>query len=608
MKELTIDKKNGTVAYNDKYHIYWDTEDLKTYISATTLIGLFEQEFDTEFFLKYKAFERLCNPTKDFLSNLRASKVFDFDVIKRYYPSLKVSELNKTVEEIRSEWKKNNSDACTMGTSIHEGYENMFFKTGKYQLSDYGFKKQDDIFMYEKDCYDIKYKKQALPECLIAMKTQSGVRVAGQIDLLVVHDKWINIFDYKGLDINTPILTTNGFKLMKDITENDIVYDIEGNQAKVMHKSELHKRKRIKITFDNNESIVCDDEHRWLVRIDSKNDEVINANDLYNRFINGHSISIKNPKYIKTNNTKCDINPYMYGAYMAIKFEKRYNHIDEYNCMKNLNKVLFDCKLGMVYSIRSAKLLLEKIVKDDDVNVRSNYMTTSFNDRVKVFNGMIDFLNTTINNDGSILVYMDEKIYDCFIEIASSIGFIIKNHIRTPKYCKVNIVSTNKSVKIHGNNIKTGNICRKIKSMIYIEEGYTQCIEVDSPTHTYLAGTSLIPTHNTNKKLKFESYKDNNGYVMMKEPLNHLMDCNMIHYTLQLSLYSYMVWRLYQQLSVAMPRIIYARDSNAIKFHDVAYLRKEVVDILKYFRDFIIGKSYNYSKIIYKDGRYYIED
>ena len=149
MKELTIDKKNGTVAYNDKYHIYWDTEDLKTYISATTLIGLFEQEFDTEFFLKYKAFERLCNPTKDFLSNLRVSKVFDFDIIKRYYPSLKMSELNKTVEEIRSEWKKSNSDACTMGTSIHEGYENMFFKTGKYQLSDYGFKKQDDIFMYE---------------------------------------------------------------------------------------------------------------------------------------------------------------------------------------------------------------------------------------------------------------------------------------------------------------------------------------------------------------------------------------------------------------------------------------------------------------------------
>ena len=36
-----------------------------------------------------------------------------------------------------------------------------------------------------------------------------------------------------------------------------------------------------------------------------------------------------------------------------------------------------------------------------------------------------------------------------------------------------------------------------------VETVETQCIEVDSPTHTYLAGYTMIVTHNTNKEIPF---------------------------------------------------------------------------------------------------------
>lgn len=46
--------------------------------------------------------------------------------------------------------------------------------------------------------------------------------------------------------------------------------------------------------------------------------------------------------------------------------------------------------------------------------------------------------------------------------------------------------------------------------------------------------------HKTNE-LKHESYQFRDGtHKMMRPPLNGLMDCNMMHYTLQLSLYMYM--------------------------------------------------------------------
>ena len=76
---------------------------------------------------------------------------------------------------------------------------------------------------------------------------------------------------------------------------------------------------------------------------------------------------------------------------------------------------------------------------------------------------------------------------------------------------------------------------RTITSIESVETVETKCIEVDSPTHTYLAGYSLIPTHNTNKEIKTKSYYDSatKKQSMMNYPLNNLQDCSYYHYTLQ---------------------------------------------------------------------------
>ena len=49
---------------------------------------------------------------------------------------------------------------------------------------------------------------------------------------------------------------------MKDLKENDIVYDKDGNENKILHKSEVHYNPCYKITFDNNDSIIADIDHR----------------------------------------------------------------------------------------------------------------------------------------------------------------------------------------------------------------------------------------------------------------------------------------------------------------------------------------------------------
>ena len=55
---------------------------------------------------------------------------------------------------------------------------------------------------------------------------------------------------------------------------------------------------------------------------------------------------------------------------------------------------------------------------------------------------------------------------------------------------------------------KDKNSFRNIVSVERVDTIATQCIEVDSPSHTFLFGESLIVTHNTNRKLDEKSYFD----------------------------------------------------------------------------------------------------
>lgn len=198
MKHLTVDKENKDICYNDKYHIYWDKKDLFTYISVTTLIGLYEQEFDRAFWLQYKAFQRLCRPSSEILVNLRELCVFDRKAIAEMYPVVGTKEFEKVVLELDDEWVNTNKEACDKGTKEHAEQEEKFYNEGYYDLEWQGFDKEKRFFYKPKD-YNFyeDIDRQVIPEMLISMKTKSGVRVAGQVDLPVKDMNNVYIIDFK---------------------------------------------------------------------------------------------------------------------------------------------------------------------------------------------------------------------------------------------------------------------------------------------------------------------------------------------------------------------------------------------------------------------------
>jgi len=75
---------------------------------------------------------------------------------------------------------------------------------------------------------------------------------------------------------------------------------------------------------------------------------------------------------------------------------------------------------------------------------------------------------------------------------------------------------------------------RVIVSVEEVESVPTKCIEVNSPSSTFLCGKSLLVTHNTNKPKNFQVH----AYTEpMLPPFEDHMDTALAHYMIQLPLY-----------------------------------------------------------------------
>jgi len=118
-----------------------------------------------------------------------------------------------------------------------------------------------------------------------------------------------------------------------------------------------------------------------------------------------------------------------------------------------------------------------------------------------------------------------------------------------------------------------------------------------------LAGTSdiveilpdkrfILGDYKTNKKLEFEGYKKfDKDYkekraVKMKFPLQHLDDCSGMHYTIQLSIYAYMLEQFgYHCHDLYIDHIIFDGDEpvNEIRY-PIQYLKKEVINLLNWYK------------------------
>ncbi len=99
-----------------------------------------------------------------------------------------------------------------------------------------------------------------------------------------------------------------------------------------------------------------------------------------------------------------------------------------------------------------------------------------------------------------------------------------------------------------------------------------------------------IDDYKTNKRIEDQSFYDykTDNFRMMTGPLSHLMDCNLVHYTLQLSLYQFMAegfgFLPGKRRIIHYPHEIEGLGVPPPKIIELPYLRAEVLLMLKHLK------------------------
>lgn len=194
---MKYDKVNGDVGFIESSHTYKNlkNEDIK-YISVTTLIEKYGQEFDKSFWSAYKSLEKLLpsDAWKIERKSLLKTKKFDKKILEVY--DISENDFNATQQSVLDEWARKNKESCERGTKIHAELEHSFYDAGdNVNLQKFGI---GGKFICKKDYSDLNLEYGVYPEYLIYRDSPDGeLHLAGQVDLIVKQGNDIWIIDHK---------------------------------------------------------------------------------------------------------------------------------------------------------------------------------------------------------------------------------------------------------------------------------------------------------------------------------------------------------------------------------------------------------------------------
>ena len=212
-----------------------------------------------------------------------------------------------------------------------------------------------------------------------------------------------------------------------------------------------------------------------------------------------------------------------------------------------------------------------------------------------------------INTPYTSATTLVNKYKEQFDAFAVSIKYAQK-HGETPEYWRKKWAEKTKTACDYGtavHKVKEQELLQAApKSSLVVEQLVDYALLPDGTypelklwSHRYhIAGRSdkcRIYTVNKAKYMDIEDYKTNDDITkpaftnwkgetkMMLSPIQHLVDCKMMHYTLQLSIYQFMAESL--GFLPGERTIIHIKDGIE-KPYSVPYLRNDVISILNHYR------------------------
>lgn len=106
-----------------------------------------------------------------------------------------------------------------------------------------------------------------------------------------------------------------------------------------------------------------------------------------------------------------------------------------------------------------------------------------------------------------------------------------------------------------------------------------------------------ILDYKSSKKIDTKSYFDTRSRkkTMMKYPLNNIEDSNFWHYSLQLSLYAWMIEKVNPDFNIKLLMLIHIDHDNKVTNYECQYLKKDVERMLAFYKQELAHEEFQKS-------------
>lgn len=344
----------------------------------------------------------------------------------------------------------------------------------------------------------------------------------------------------KALDVETLIPTPGGFRRLKALRKGDLVFDESGRPVKVTHAFAVRRgRPCYLVQFDDGSTIVADGEHLWdTIQTKARRSgegssdpwegaatvttediaETINRGGAFN-----HHIPVAGPLQLPDPERDYPVDPYTLGVWLFGPRAHSGDAPDKVRIRKMAGETIpgftedpgrpgsYHPDATTVSGLRSLGLLE---VRDA---IPERYIFAPSPVRAAVLAAAADVagvVNRPPRSRGQVVIsHANSTLMDSLRVLTSAEGIKTTRRdgqtdgmpIRPPSLAFSPArspfrLATPKKAKLGLNEpiaLKPTARRRAIVSVTPIESRPVRCITVDSPTHRYLAGEALIPTHNS---------------------------------------------------------------------------------------------------------------
>ena len=339
----------------------------------------------------------------------------------------------------------------------------------------------------------------------------------------------------KQLALDTPIPTPEGWKTMADLKVGDRVFDEQGKPCHVVAKSPVDDTEQAyELVFRDGGRIVAGERHLWDVEYThgKTREKQWTTGEIYRRMKqyrekfkdNRSLIRIPVNQLLHLPERNLPLDPYLYGYWLgngsATKPEITVRDSDVEDLIPLIpyplhNRYPQTCGGSEILVYKALKSILVKNFRDKVI--RPEYLRASETQRWALLQGLMDSDGCIGTRKGQgVYVSTIQELVESVQELLWSLG--IKNAMTScpsTRYGKPTgetlyqirfTAFTDQPVsKLHRKSIRRRECEKKTRSCFhYLEEIKPlddkvpmQCIQVDSPSHCYLAGRTMVKTHNS---------------------------------------------------------------------------------------------------------------